>query len=241
MPQNESTAFQRFRNRLEQEKQTLQILDASLISAHRVAKSKDGPLASALGYEQNKYDQLHVPSREGKRLITQAKNANYRAALISLYSIWSHYMRDILGLMYQVSPHQVSQKAHGEIKFNEIINLGSYEAIQQYIIDHVFRGLENEQSTKKLLDKIIKHTKISLSQSLKVNALAFLEIRHLLVHANGYIDEKYKKTYGGIVTCETGKKLKMKWSIVDAAFGKVEELCREIDRLLIAGGYINGR
>ncbi|OBX34996.1 hypothetical protein A8U91_04059 [Halomonas elongata] len=220
MPNNESTAFQRFRNRLEQEKQTLQILDASLINAHREAKSKEGPLASALGYDQNKYDQLHIPSVEGKRVITQAKNANYRAAVIRLYAIWSHYMRDILGLMYEVSPHQISQKAHGEIKFSEAINLGSYEAIKNYIVDHVFRSLESEQSTKKLLDKIVKHTKISLSQSLKVHALAHLEIRHLLVHANGYVDERYHKSYKGIVPCEVGKKLKMRWTLVDSLIRK---------------------
>ncbi len=237
----ESKALQRLRNRIEQEQQNLQVLDVSLLNSHKVAREGEGKLSAALGYDEEKYNHLHVPTTQSSRLMAQAKNANYRSAIITLYSLWTHYMKEILGLLYQTSPHEVAAKAPGEMKFSEIIKIGSYEGIQSHIVDHVFRSLEDERSTKKLLDKILKHTKISLPQATKLNALAYLEMRHLFIHSNGEVDQKYWKTYHGIVSCTVGRKLPRRFKVVESAYENVTFLCREVDRLLIAGGFINVR
>ncbi|MCQ3830190.1 hypothetical protein HXX02_12110 [Microbulbifer elongatus] len=241
MATTESKALQRLRNRIEQEQQNLQVLDVALLSSHKIARESEGKMSVALGYDEEKYDHLHVPVTQSSRLMAQAKNANYRSAIITLYSLWTHYMKEILGLLYETSPHEVAAKAPGEMKFSEIIKLGNYEHIQAQIVNHVFRQLEDERSTKKLLDKILKHTKISLAQDVKINALAYLEMRHLFIHVNGEVDHAYWKTYHGIVPCAVGRKLPRRFKIVESAYEKVVLLCREVDRLLIAGGFINVR
>lgn len=235
----ESKPLQQLRNKIEQEKQTLQIIDASLVSLYKTVTKKTGKLASALGYDEKRYDQLHIDVSQGSRLMTQAKNSNYRAAIITLYSLWTDYMKGIVNLMYDVEPQKIAGKASGELKFSEIISLGSYDAIKGKITDHVFRSLESERSTSKLLDKILKHTDISLQPQIKTNALAYLEMRHLFIHSSGMADSSYVKNYGEVVkTCQEGKRLPRNYVTVAAAYAAVFLLCSEIDKLLIDGKFI---
>lgn len=58
--------------------------------------------------------------------MAQAKNANYRSAITTLYSLWTNYMKEMLGLLYEKSPHEVAAKAPGEMKFPKS---SSWEAI----------------------------------------------------------------------------------------------------------------
>jgi len=241
MPNAESKPLQKLRNRIEQEKQNLQVMDVALIKAHKVAAKASGSFARVMGYDEEKYDQLHIPANQSSRLLAQAKNANYKAAIIGLYSIWTDYMRELLALLYDTNPHQIAAKAPGELKFTEIINLGDYEKIKKKIIDDVFRVIENERSTKKLLEKIIKHTNVSINGAAKTKALAYLEMRHLFIHKGGLVDEPYVKLYGAITPCKEGWKLPTRFFVVQNAYAAVVELCSELDRLLIAGNYIKSR
>lgn len=241
MAQIESKPLQKLRNRIEQEKQNLQIYDAALMNAHKLTAKASGTLATVLGYDEEKYDQLHIPANQSSRLMAQAKNANYRAAIIGLYSMWTDYMREILALLYETNPHQVAAKAPGEIKITEIINLGDYDLIKRKIIDDVFRALENERSTKKLLEKIIKHTNIGVAGATKTNALAHLEMRHLFIHNSGIADGAYVHLYGTVVPSKEGWKLPTRFFVVENAYKSVLALCQEVDQLLLAGNYIVAR
>ncbi|WP_368175946.1 hypothetical protein [Aeromonas sp. s1(2024)] len=241
MSQVESKPLQKLRNRIEQEKQNLQILDVALLGAHKISAKESGSLAKVLGYDESKYDQLHIPANQSPRLLAQAKNANYKAAIINLYSLWTDYMRGILALLYETNPHQIAQKSPGEIKYSEIISLGDYESIKMKICDNVFRALENERSTSKLLDKIIRHTNISIKNDIKTNALAYLEMRHLFIHNSGRVDAKFKKNYGSAIDCTIDWKLPTRFFIVENAFNAVILLCQEVDKSLLSGNYIKSR
>lgn len=80
-----------------------------------------------------------------------------------------------------------------DLSYADIFSLGSYAQILDEIARRVYRALEAERCTPKLLDKFIKATKININTVLKEDALLYLEIRHLIIHNNSRADSKLQK------------------------------------------------
>ncbi len=88
-------------------------------------------------------------------------------------------------------------------------------------------------STSKLLEKIISTTKISISNEIKQDALLYLEIRHLIIHNNSNVDEKFKRMDKDNKIHITGKKLNMTYDLANASMNAAFKLCKSIDDQLI--------
>ena len=106
------------------------------------------------------------------------------------------------------------------------------------VADSVFRTLENEKSTLKLLDKLNKKLNLSVPQSVIVRAMPYLEIRHLLVHSNGVIDKKYCDSYPNMQFCE-GQQLKVDTDFINNAKSKIIELVKEFDDRIVQNGVVS--
>jgi hypothetical protein len=113
----------------------------------------------------------------------------------------------------------------------------SYEAISELMIGKVFRQLENERSTKDLLDKILTKT-VSIDETIKTNALKYLDMRHLFVHAAGIIDQPFIDKYGKDISLKVGDKLPTTYENARAAIEAVDLLCRTVDQQLINKGFV---
>lgn len=82
-----------------------------------------------------------------------------------------------------------------KIDAKDDLEAGGWEYITQKIADSVFQALEAEKSTLKLLEKVAKKLGLGVDKALITAALPYLEIRHLLVHADGKASDEYKQKY----------------------------------------------
>lgn len=121
------------------------------------------------------------------------------------------------------------------LTYNDIFQLKSYNSILDEIAKRIYRALENERSTPKLLDKFIRITNLNVPDNLKQDALIYLEVRHLIIHGNSKADVRFinMNQHGLVKVNSSNKKLTINYAMTSDAIIKVNELCEKIDTELI--------
>jgi len=93
--------------------------------------------------------------------------------------------------------------------------------------------LENERSTKKLLERILDNTKVDVDEGVKNNALRYLEMRHIFIHRAGVADEEFIRDYGSVIDLDAKGRLPRTFVVASAAIAAASLLCASIDGGLI--------
>lgn len=240
----ESKAYQRFRSKIEYIHQHLQVLDASLKTASNVFNAepdKSVLMANSLNVDSKTYDKLCHPIKERDRIISYSRSKVAEYTILELFGSFTNYMRDITDEMYRKEPLKIVGKVDGgsSLPYAEIIKLGSFEKIGEKMVSEIFRKFENERSTIKLIDKILSHTAVKVTKSLKEKALMYLEMRHLFIHQNGKADAVFKKNYGKHITLKANGKLPTNFVTVSAAIQTITLFAKSIDEQLIKEGLVD--
>lgn len=200
-----------------------------------------GTILDALQVNSPRYDRLRHPVTHDARVFNFSRSRNIEHALISLYRYFSEYMHGILAEIYATNPLVVVGKAPGSLQYPDIVKLGNYQAVADKMVSNVFRKLEDERSTVKLLDKILDHTGVNPDPNQKDVALMYLEMRHLFVHNHGKADEGFVARYGATTKLTVGQKLPTKFKAARDGIHAVDTLLRDIDTQLIATGFARTR
>lgn len=241
----ETISHQRFRARTEYVLQHLQVVDVAMTKLFGITSQAHGQgltLLQALNVTSGRHDRLNHPADHDARIFNFSRARNAEHSIVALYGHFSEYMRSILGEMFDVSPLIIAGKSPGTLQFHEIIRLGSFDAIKDKIVDTVFRKIENERSTIKLLEKIIDHTGVHPDPVLQSNALMYLEMRHLFIHNHGKADDTFVTRYGASMKItQEGQSLPTRSRVAEAAVKAVVALVRDIDTQLIAVGCMTAR
>lgn len=233
--------FQRLSDRMLCTKQHLELSDA----AYRLLKvylqkigQKGESINKSLGQGFPSYKSLTHGVTYTPAALGFSTRQNYELALISSYSDFSEFLEGTLQELFLTKPLLVAGKASKDatLKFHEIVKLGSWEAVTEKIIAQAFRKLEQQQSTPKLIDDVLEGTDIALDAELKNRALAFLELRHLYVHAQGKADEEYVRKYGNVIASKSKTKVKLNLKILVDGMNAVEELASVVSIELLRKG-----
>lgn len=240
----ESKSFQRFRSKIEYIHQNQQMIDASLKSLNTklnavVDKTRD--ITTELRLNKTDYGKLNHPINEKDRLVSYSRSKLAEYTILELFNAFTVYMRDITDEMYKKDPLKIVGKINSgsTLTYVEIIKLGSFDNIRQKIVTEIFRKFENERSTIKLIDKILSHTDVSVPESLKENALMYLEMRHLFTHHKGKADDNFKTKYGENVRLKTSDKLPTNFEVVSQAIDTIKRFAKSIDEQLITKNNID--
>lgn len=195
---NETKSWQIFDGKVRELNRYLQLMDNALRIANNLCnqkKKEEISIAKALGSTELRHNQLNVPNRKNdiKRTFVFARNKLNEQALVELYSLFSDYLANVIGELTHVKPTQILSILSGtdnSVTFPDIVRFRTYDTILNEMAKRVFRSLEKEQSTKRMLDKVIKTCNLSIDEDLQNEALLYVEIRNLIVHNNTKADEK---------------------------------------------------
>lgn len=235
-------SFQIFDGKIRSLKQHLQLIDLSLTLACKCCneeKDNGKNIATTLHAVSGTHLQLNIPNKttDIKRTFAYSRRKLNEQAIIELYRLFSDYISNIVSELFKNNPYQllgaITDKNERALFYHEIIQLSSYDAIIEEISKRIYRSFEKQRSTSKLLEKIISTTKISISNEIKQDALLYLEIRHLIIHNNSNVDEKFKRMDKDNKIHTTGKKLNMTYDLANASMNAVFKLCKSIDDQLI--------
>ena len=246
MPILESKPRQIYRSNNQWLNTHIQLVDAALVNAIRTLKSypdKDDSIAHALSpNDAQKYVCLNHPVKQYSSILNQSQNKTIEFAICQLYRHFIEYLHSIIHEMYKYNPQHVVQELCTEdvaksISYHEIIKLGTYSEIETYIVNTIFKGLEDMRSTPKLLGKILKCAGITgnVAKTEIAAAMKYIELRHLFVHQKGKYDKKYVNTYGKMYTpiIKEGTKIAATYGLFKDAQDAIDGLCAKIDKALI--------
>jgi|AntDeeMinimDraft_5_1070356.scaffolds.fasta_scaffold01280_10 hypothetical protein len=180
-------------------------------------------------------------SDQSRRLaMNHLKNTVRTAFLKRLYETTSIYFRNVLKSATEKGLD--ANKLIGEHSINmssrELIKIGDYNKIVEKISNSIFRKLENEKDTKKLIEKLDKKLGLGLGAEIISNALPYLEIRHLLVHNAGKADKNFCETFP-FISAEERKTIKLTNEIINNARTALVTLIKEFDKKVVQKELVN--
>lgn len=239
----QSKSLVKFNSRcLDTEKQ-LQIVDASVEFMLQHIQSSGTPSASftqILGLSSKKYPALNAKAKQPTVIFNRVRCNNYEFALRRIYTHFGEYCKNILRELYDKNPLLVVGKAPGALKFHEIVKLGDYDRIADYMVDQVFKRLEGERSTAKTIHKLITGTRVTIPDPILHEALGFFEVRHLIVHQSGFVDQNFCDRYSNLLRVPTkaGAKLPLTVGFATRGIRAVAKLLESIDSQLVPSNAI---
>jgi len=169
----------------------LEITTAQL--AHKVDSKEK--ISDVLGFGSNKYLTLNRAVGRPTTVTNKIRTTNYEFAIQALYTYFTEFLRGVLLHMYQTSPLQIVGKHNGTMSYIDIARLGPFDRVAKEMVDEVFRKLENQRSTRKLISGVLKGTTVEVDPDLVEEMLMFMELRHILVHRAGRLDQKIIDNY----------------------------------------------
>ena len=169
--------------------------------------------------------------------VNHLKSSFYGGCIKDIYEYLTMYFQDILKAAAQkgLDPDRLVGEHNTSFSANDLLACKSHDAVIGLVTRSIFRSLENEKSTKKIIQKINKKLNLEIDEALINAAMPYLELRHLLVHADGYIDDKFVESYPNFEPdiVKKNSKIKLKYHIVDGAKCAISNLVKEYDKKLI--------
>lgn len=170
-----------------------------------------------------------------KMAIRHLKASLCASFLKEAYEDVTAYMQDILEAAARngLDPNRLIGEHKVSFEANDILRARNWHAVVHLVAKSVFRKIENEKSTKNLLKSMNEKLNLGVPQAKIDDALPFLELRHLLVHADGIADESFCTSFPSF-GASAGTKIKLDFSVVQSARKALLELVQQFDEKVIA-------
>jgi hypothetical protein len=181
-----------------------------------------------------------ITTRNRSIVVNHLKATLYSSFFKDIYEDATQYLQSLLEAVAKngLNPERIIGEHKLSLEANKILRAGSWEEVVKMISISVFRALEEERNTKKLLEKLNGKLNLGVSAEIINAALPYLELRHLLVHSDGKADQKFCNDYP-VFNSEVGRKIQVDFNILNNARTSILALIAEFDQKAIEAGIIN--
>ena len=169
-----------------------------------------------------------------KLAFTHLKATLCTSFLKKMYEDTTRYLCDILESAAKngLDPNRLIGEHKTSFDANDLLACKSWDSVVKLVSSAVFRKLENERSTKDLLQKINGKLNLGVEQSAIDKALPYFEMRHLLVHADCLADKAFCDKFPSF-GATPGKRLPLGYQTLKSARTAVFGLISEVDAKVI--------
>ena len=147
-----------------------------------------------------------------------------------IYEEFTEYIRGLIAEALMENPSNIARIESGhpvEMRASKIVSHHVNNTLLEQIATEIFRSLEKEQSTIKLIDKTKSKLGLDVDQQIIDDAMPYLLMRHVLVHSNGRPDVEYLSKYPSI-PIKDGK-IDLKYTLANEAGKRIEALVLALD------------
>ena len=124
-----------------------------------------------------------------------------------------------------------------DISANTLLMMPDKNSVVEYVTQEVYRKLENEKSTSKLLNKMNNKLALNIPQPIIDAAIPYLEIRHIFVHRDGKPDNSFRRKYR-FVNIDSKGRIDLTITLINDAYDKIHALLKQFDNTMIASGFV---
>ncbi|RTQ45853.1 hypothetical protein EJV47_23780 [Hymenobacter gummosus] len=231
-------ALHRFTSRVAHYDADLELVDVFIQSVHK----------NELTPQDGKLILRHVNPDKHKTLAKRTPSSGGRAAAVSHLrrNVYGSYIKDLfeevelylIDLLVAVTatdiaPDRLVGQHKVTLDINEILKCGSWDGLIHLLSKELFRKIQNTQkSTLYVLESIDSKLNLGADEVVRREAMPYLELRHLLVHADGKADKNFCTTYPEMGATED-ESIKLTFEVVSAARTKVVALIENYDKCVI--------
>ncbi|WP_417812198.1 hypothetical protein [Thalassospira alkalitolerans] len=229
-------ALQRFESRINAFNTDLELADF-LIRSFLNQKNSEQSISESISKHPTQYP--HINNRknntQSRKIIGQHLKRTIHVGYIKeIYEDFYEFLSTSLANASETgidSKHFIGN-AKIDVSAAEILNMTSIQEATRYISEKIFRTLENERNTQKLIKRIADRLGLNINLKLISDAMPYLDSRHIFVHRDGKPDDYYKKSYPNIPIKNKG--IETNYQFVTDARSTVLALAENIDEEIIA-------
>lgn len=233
-----SKGYQRFKNRLNYFRIDKEVVDVIYSQKELIA----GNDKIFNGVDEH-FPLLNVRQNTAQSrtiVVKHLQHTIYVSFIKELYEEVTEYIKYILNEAAKngadtnrlVGEHNISMKA------NEILSQATKRDIVGHIMNSIFQQLENERSTLALIQKVKTKLGLNTGQALIDDALPYLELRHIFIHADGKPNKDFLAKYPQF-SLDQKRKIKLDQQVLDDAYDRVKTMLSSIDKEMIRKRYIS--
>lgn len=232
----------RFLNRLSHLDADIELADVLKISANQGRLSTAGAahLFDAVNAQQHPRLAARTNSAQSRRLAANHLKATLCASFLKdVYEDLTQYFQDVLEASARngLDPNRLIGEHKVSFEANDILSAGGWPQVVEMVAKSVFRRLENERSTKSVIEKMNSKLNLGVQQATIDAALPYLEIRHLLIHADGKADQAFCAAFPNF-GATAGHKIQLDYTVLQNARATLTALVEEFDQQLVANNAI---
>lgn len=236
-----SQAYHRFKTRINYFNDDIELVDVfcSTEFLERVASpvQSNSPI---IGISDIHTSLLRRSNTDGTR--NQISN-HLRATVFSSYikDMYEEVMCYMKKILYDASKKSINPDIligdlKIEVNIKDILRCGNWDNLLRKITDEVFKKIEGKRSTLEIFTRINKRLRINMDNS-KINAaIQYLNIRHQLVHNDGFIPDEMKQLNG--VKCTPKGRIKLTLNLLYIFKEVVTSTIREIDKKIVSADLL---
>ena len=231
--------LQRFETRLNYFREDLELVDLVVANKEKlkgidtiINKSNDGehPLINS---RQN--------NANSRSLITKHLRKTVFVSFIKdMHEEVSEYLQYLLkqGALTRIPSGQLLGEHKINISANELLQMNDRNDIVEFVSEEIYRKLESEKSTSKLLKKINNKLALGVPQTLIESVIPFMDLRHFFVHRDGKPDSTFQRKYP-IFSIDSKGRITLDITLINLAYEKIHDLLKEYDSRIISKGFVN--
>ncbi len=149
-----------------------------------------------MGKKHTKLNNRTLAKQSKKNVVTHLRRTVYSSYIKDLYEELTLYLKSLVRQGALISKDKNSAyRLLGEHNFKlsarNILQFDTLENLIMQIANDIIRKLDNERSTLFLINQVCTKLGLKVSDSTIKAALPFLNIRHILVHADGHMDKDF--------------------------------------------------
>lgn len=223
-------SLQRFRARTDRLVRDLQALDAAAEVALARIAGQTGRVGEALGLDPARCDRLNLPVSQAREVFRSCVARAYLGAYVELHGFVASYLKSVVAEMLAEGPQLFLARSTTPLALTagDLAAFHSLDALRRAVAEPVVRTLDGERGTIKLMDRIIAVTGAEVPQDERGPALAYLEMRHLVVHNEAKVSSEFAKRHGARLGLGKGSPVP---ATMDGVIAAQNALCALIDRL----------
>lgn len=181
-----------------------------------------------------------ITAHNRKMAVNHLRQTVYSSYIKDLYEELYAYLRLIIAESY-ISAKSTPERIVGEHKISltsaDILSYHKNNTLIDVVIDSIFQALENERSTLALISKVCNKADLKVDKSIVDEAVYYLEIRHKLIHTDGYADEAFRKEHP-LLLYTSRNYIVLNFRTIHMAKEKVTKLIDTIDKNAISKGLL---
>lgn len=233
-------AYHRFKQRCDYYDSDLELCDL-LVSSFRNIPDSNQMLATALG--SNSADHPYLGRRRNTQNSRNVMGGHFRRTFYGsfikdIYEDFEEFVSETMTRAAQkgVDPSRFLGDVKPTVDAKTLLSAGNWDSVVRIISNDIFRKLENERSTIKVVKGLTTRLNFDLPDLIIDTAMAYLDARHMLVHQDGRADAEYRQKYPHI-TVDNGK-ISLTRLFATNAKSAVDDLAKAIDDQIIANNLV---